>query len=71
MFQDDEMQRLRDYIAGCNSIIEKQKIKIEKQKIKIDQLEEENRVLLLNESEKLKNIRLQIKYLWEQLFVYH
>ena len=46
MFQDDEMQRLRDYIAGCNSIIEKQKIKI-------DQLEEENRVLLLNESEKL------------------
>ena len=64
MFQDDEMQRLRDYIAGCNSIIEKQKIKI-------DQLEEENRVLLLNESEKLKNIRLQIKYLWEQLFVYH
>ena len=64
MFQDDEMQRLRDYIAECNSIIEKQKIKIE-------QLEEENRVLLLNESEKLKSIRLQMKYLWEQLFVYH
>ena len=64
MFQDDEMQRLRDYIAECNSIIEKQKIKIE-------QLEEENRVLRLNESEKLKNIRLQMKYLWEQLFVYH
>ena len=64
MFQDDEMQRLRDYIVECNSIIEKQKIKIE-------QLEEENRVLLLNESEKLKSIRLQMKYLWEQLFVYH
>ena len=60
----DETQRMLDYIAECNQ-------KLEKQAILIESLQKENEHLLKNESEKLRDIRWQMKELWRHLFVQH
>ena len=60
----DEIQRMREYISECNR-------KLEKQAILIETLEKQNEYLLKNESEKLRDIRWQMKELWRKLFVQH
>lgn len=60
----DEIQRMREYISECNR-------KLEKQAILIETLQKQNEYLLKCESEKLRDIRWQMKELWRQLFVQH
>ena len=59
-----KFQRMLDYIAECDQ-------KIAEQTRTIETLQKENEHLLKNESEKLKDIRWQIKELWYHLFVQH
>lgn len=62
--QQDEIQRMLDYIADCNR-------KLEKQSIRPPTLQKENDFLLQSESTKLRAIRLQMQQLWRDLFVHH